>query len=85
MNNTLPQKPIPQQWDNTAAKWALSALHIPFVQLLIGCAFWCGFAAFMCLTDAGLAMAGDMTLLVLVAWNIFADVLHLPRAPYFPS
>ena len=61
---------------------AISIARNEIFQIVSGLMIWFGFVAFLCLTDAGLDMAGDMTLLVLAAWNIFADVLHLPRAPY---
>ena len=67
------------------AHYAIAFARNGIVQLIAGLAVWFAGAAFLCLTDAGLAMAGDMTLMVLSLWNIFADVLHLPRAPYFPS
>lgn len=65
--------------------FVLSIIRSATFQILAGFAIWFGFVAFMFLTDAGLVLAEDMTMLALVAWNIFADVLHLPRAPYFPS
>lgn len=78
-----------QIWINkiqlSTAPYAIAFAMNGIVQLIAGLAVWFARAAFLCLTDAGLAMAGDMTLMVLSLWNIIADVLHLPRAPYFPS
>lgn len=61
----------------------LTVVRSATFQTMAGLAIWFGFAAFMCLTETGLAMSGDMTLLALAIYNILADVLHLPRAPYF--
>lgn len=75
-----------QIWANrvqaSIAPYAIAFARNGIVQLIAGLSMWFGFSAFLCLTDAGLDMAGDMTLLVLSLWNIIADVLHLPRAPY---